>query len=86
MPGIRTLRDGQLKQILIHLGSQLNPQKSIESCMLAAEVPPFKVYQRQSHDLETSLYHYQGLSFMDFEMDKVKKRLTEWGILRNSNC
>ena len=51
--------------------------------MLAAEVPPFKVYQKQGPDPETSLYHYQGLSFMDFEMDHIKKRLTEWGIIRN---
>ena len=60
-------------------------RKSIESWMLAAGVPPFKVYQRQGHDPETSLYHYQGLSFMDHEMDQIKKRLMEWGILRNDN-
>lgn len=47
--------------------------------MLAAEILPFKVYQRQDHDPETSLYQYQGLSFMDLEMDQVKKRLMEWG-------
>ena len=58
-------------------------RKSIESWMLSSGVPPFKVYQRQGHDPETSLYHYQGLSFTDLEMDQIKKRLMEWGILRN---
>ena len=57
-------------------------RKSIESWMLSSGVPSFKVYQRQGHDPETSLYHYQGLSFTDLEMDQIKKRLMEWGILR----
>lgn len=60
-------------------------RKSIESWMLSSGVPPFKVYQRQGHDPETSLYHYQGLSFTDIEMHQIKKRLTEWGILRTDS-
>ena len=50
--------------------------------MLSSGVPPFKVYQRQGHDPETSLYHYQGLSFTDIEMHQIKKKLMEWGILK----
>ncbi|MCC4767614.1 site-specific integrase [Methanosarcina sp. DH1] len=57
-------------------------RKSIESWMLSSGVPPFKVYQRQGHDPQTSLYHYQGLSFTDIEMHQIKKRLMEWGILK----
>lgn len=60
-------------------------RKSIESWMLSSGVPPFKVYQRQGHDPETSLYHYQGLSFTDIEMHQIKKRLIEWGILRTDS-
>ncbi|AKB82217.1 hypothetical protein MSBR3_1639 [Methanosarcina barkeri 3] len=60
-------------------------RKSIESWMLSSGVPPFKVYQRQGHDPETSLYHYQGLSFTDIEMHQIKKRLMEWGILRTDS-
>ncbi|MDY0130131.1 MAG: site-specific integrase [Methanosarcina vacuolata] len=48
-------------------------RKSIESWMLSSGVPPFKVYQRQGHDPQTSLYHYQGLSFTDIEMHQIKK-------------
>jgi hypothetical protein len=60
-------------------------RKSIESWMLSSGVPPFKVYQRQGHDPQTSLYHYQGLSFTDIEMHQIKKRLMEWGILRTDS-
>lgn len=60
-------------------------RKSIESWMLSSGVPPFKVYQRQGHDPQTSLYHYQGLSFTDIEMHQIKKRLMEWGILKTDN-
>ncbi len=60
-------------------------RKSIESWMLSSGVPPFKVYQRQGHDPQTSLYHYQGLSFTDIEMHQIKKRLMEWGVLRTDS-
>ena len=30
----------------------------------------------------TSLRHYQSLSFTDYEMRDIEKRLIEWGILR----
>lgn len=41
-----------------------------------------KKYSRQGHDPVTSLKHYQSLSFTDYEMRDIKKRLMEWGILK----
>ena len=58
------------------------PRKTIESWMLKAGLPEFEIYSRQGHDIKTSLNHYQALSFTDYEMRDIEKRLTEWGILR----
>jgi hypothetical protein len=44
--------------------------------------PEIEIYSRQGHDPMTSLMHYQSLSFTDYEMMDIEKRLTEWGILR----
>ena len=57
------------------------PRKTIESWMLKAGIPEIEIYSRQGHDPITSLRHYQSLSFTDYEMRDVEKRLTEWGIL-----
>ena len=50
---------------------------------LKAGVPEIEIYSRAGHDLVTSLKHYQSLSFTDYELRDIKKRLTEWGILNN---
>jgi len=57
------------------------PRKTIESWMLKAGIPEIEIYSRQGHDPVTSLRHYQSLSFTDYEMRDIRKRLTEWGIL-----
>ena len=57
------------------------PRKTIESWMLKAGVPEIEIYSRAGHDPLTSLRHYQSLSFTDYELRDIKKRLTEWGIL-----
>jgi hypothetical protein len=57
------------------------PRKSIESWMLKAGIPEIEIYSRQGHDPITSLRHYQSLSFTDYELRDIKKRLNEWGIL-----
>lgn len=59
------------------------PRKTIESWMLKAGINEYEIYSRQGHDPVTSLRHYQSLSFTDYEMRDIKKRLTEWGILQN---
>ena len=58
------------------------PRKTIESWMLKAGIPEIEIYSRQGHDPITSLRHYQSLSFTDYEMRDIEKRLTEWGILK----
>ena len=58
------------------------PRKTIESWMLKSGIPEIEIYSRQGHDPITSLKHYQSLSFTDYEMRDIEKRLTEWGILR----
>jgi len=58
------------------------PRKTIESWMLKCGIPEIEIYSRQGHDPVTSLRHYQSLSFTDYEMRDIKKRLTEWGTLR----
>lgn len=58
------------------------PRKTIESWMLKCGVPEIEVFGRQGHDPITSLRHYQSLSFTDYELRDIEKRLTEWGILR----
>lgn len=58
------------------------PRKTIESWMLKAGIPEIEIYSRQGHDPYTSMMHYQSLSFTDYEMRDIKKRLSEWGILR----
>lgn len=57
------------------------PRKTIESWMLKSGIPEIEIYSRQGHDPITSLRHYQSLSFTDYELRDIKKRLTEWGIL-----
>ena len=57
------------------------PRKTIESWMLKAGIPEIEIYSRQGHDPVTSLKHYQSLSFTDYEMRDINKRLTEWGML-----
>ena len=59
------------------------PRKTIESWMLKAGIPEIEIYSRQGHDPITSLKHYQSLSFTDYELRDIKKRLVEWGILNN---
>jgi hypothetical protein len=56
-------------------------RKTIESWMLKAGIPEIEIYSRAGHDPATSLRHYQSLSFTDYEMRDIKKRLSEWGIL-----
>ena len=58
------------------------PRKTIESWMLKTGIPEIEIYSRQGHDPITSLKHYQSLSFTDYEMRDIEKRLIEWGILR----
>ena len=62
--------------------SPKTPRKTIESWMLKAGINEYEIYSRQGHDPVTSLRHYQSLSFTDYEMRDIEKRLTEWGILR----
>jgi len=50
--------------------------------MLKAGVPEIEIYSRAGHDPVTSLRHYQSLSFTDYELRDIKKRLVEWGVLR----
>lgn len=58
------------------------PRKTIESWMLKAGIPEIEIYSRQGHDPVTSLRHYQSLSFTDYEMRDINKRLNEWGIIK----
>jgi site-specific recombinase XerC len=58
------------------------PRKTIESWMLKTGIPEIEIYSRQGHDPITSLRHYQSLSFTDYEMRDIEKRLIEWGILK----
>ena len=58
------------------------PRKTIESWMLKAGIPEIEIYSRAGHDPITSLKHYQSLSFTDYELRDIKKRLIEWGILQ----
>lgn len=58
------------------------PRKTIESWMLKSGIPEIEIYSRQGHDPITSLRHYQSLSFTDYELRDIKKRLTELGILK----
>jgi hypothetical protein len=58
------------------------PRKTIESWMLKAGVPEIEVYARSGHDPVTSLKHYQSLSFTEYELRDINKRLAEWGILK----
>jgi len=62
--------------------SPKTPRKTIESWMLKAGIPEIEIYSRQGHDPITSLQHYQNLSFTDYEMGDIEKRLIEWGILK----
>lgn len=57
-------------------------RKTIESWMLKSGIPEIEIYSRAGHDPVTSLKHYQSLSFTDYEMRDIKKRLSEWGVLK----
>jgi hypothetical protein len=57
-------------------------RKTIESWMLKSGIPEIEIYSRAGHDPTTSLKHYQSLSFTDYELRDIKKRLSEWGVLR----
>jgi len=57
-------------------------RKTIESWILKTGIPEIEIYSRQGHDPVTSLKHYQSLSFTDYELRDIKKRLTEWEILK----
>ncbi len=50
--------------------------------MLKTGIPEIEIYSRQGHYPITSIKHYQSLSFTDYEMRDIEKRLIEWGILR----
>lgn len=66
------------------ISPKVNPKtsrKTIESWMLKAGIPEIEIYSRQGHDPITSLRHYQSLSFTDYELRDIKKRLTEWSML-----
>ncbi|HZY24533.1 MAG TPA: tyrosine-type recombinase/integrase [Bacteroidales bacterium] len=56
-------------------------RKTIESWMLKSGIPEIEIYSRAGHDPITSLRHYQSLSFTDYELRDIKKRLSEWGVL-----
>ena len=57
-------------------------RKTIESWQIAAGIPESTVCLRAGHDSVTSMKHYQGLAFSEDELRDVKKKLTEWGILK----
>ena len=61
--------------------SPKTPRKTIESWMLKAGIPEIEIYSRAGHDPVTSLKHYQSLSFTEYEMRDIRRRLTEWAIL-----
>jgi hypothetical protein len=50
--------------------------------MLKTGISEIEIYSRQDHDPVTSLKHYQSLSFTDYELRDIKKKLIEWGVLR----
>jgi len=50
-------------------------RKSIESWMIAADIPLNEICLRQGHDSLTSMRHYQGLPFTLAEQEEIKKRL-----------
>jgi len=57
------------------------PRKTIESWMLKSGIPEIEIYSRAGHDPLTSLRHYQSLSFTDYELRDIRKRLSEWGVV-----
>jgi len=57
-------------------------RKTIESWQIAAGIPESTVCLRAGHDSVTSMKHYQGLAFTEDELRDIKKKLTEWGILK----
>lgn len=57
-------------------------RKTIESWQIAGGVVESTVCLRAGHDSVTSMKHYQGLAFNDEELRDIKKKLTEWGILK----
>jgi hypothetical protein len=50
--------------------------------MLKAGISEIEIYSGQKHDPITSIRHYQSLSFTDYEMRDIEKRLIEWVILK----
>ncbi|RPJ79095.1 MAG: site-specific integrase [Alphaproteobacteria bacterium] len=78
----RDLARWSLKAGIIPKVGNRTSRKTIESWMLKSGIPEIEIYSRQGHDPITSLKHYQSLSFTDYEMRDIEKRLIEWGILR----
>ena len=57
-------------------------RKTIESWQIVAGISETTVCLRAGHDSVTSMKHYQGLAFSDSEIQDIKKKLTEWSILK----
>lgn len=57
-------------------------RKSVESWQIVAGINESTVCLRAGHDSVTSMKHYQGLAFSDNEVQDIKKKLVEWGILK----
>lgn len=57
-------------------------RKTIESWSVAAGLIESAVCLRQGHDSLTSMRHYQSLAFSDDELRDIKKKLTDWGMMK----
>lgn len=57
-------------------------RKTIESWSIAGGIIESSVCLRQGHDNLTSMRHYQGLAFSEDEIRDIKKKLTDWGMLK----
>jgi len=57
-------------------------RKTIESWQIAAGIAESTVCLRAGHNSVTSMNHYQGLAFSEDELRDIRKKLTEWGILK----
>jgi hypothetical protein len=72
------LRWGEKSDLDIQGLSSKSTRKSIESWMIAAEIPLNIICLRQGHDSLTSMNHYQGLPFTEAEKTEIKRRLAGW--------
>jgi len=57
-------------------------RKTIESWCIASGLMESAVCLRQGHDSLTSMRHYQGLAFTEEERWNIKRKLTDWGLIR----